>query len=126
MSIETQKSIVKQFFQEVLEDGKLEILEKILNPECTYIDAGEQKFTNRGDFIEYVREGRKPFTKFDVVINDIIAEGEKLAVRCTYHLDTKTVQTTLAVMGFFQFQEGKIVKIWRNIVISDEQEKESS
>lgn len=126
MSIETQKSMIIKFFQEVLENGKLTILEKILKPECSYIDAGELKFTNRRDFIEYVREGRKPYTDIDVFIHDIVAEGEKVAVRCTYRHATKTVQTTFAVMGFFQFQEGKIVKIWRNIVISDEQEKKSS
>jgi predicted SnoaL-like aldol condensation-catalyzing enzyme len=125
MLIETQKNIVNQYFQGLM-DGRLEILEEILSSDCAYIDAGETMFTNRGELIDYLRKARRLHTKFDVVISDIIAEGDKAAVRCTFHLDTNAVQTTLAVMGFFQFHAGKIVKIWRSIVIRDEQEKISS
>jgi len=120
MSIEIQKTIINQFFLDGLKDGKLEILEKILGPECSYIDGGKLKYTARDDFIEYVREARKPYTSTDVVVDDIIAEGDKVAVRCTYHLETKGDKATVSVMGFFQFSEGKIVKIWRNVVASSE------
>ena len=125
MSIETQKTIIKQFFHGALKEGKLEILEKILEPECSYMDGGKLKYTTREDFIDYVREARKPYIRTDVVIDDIIAEGEKVAVRCTYHLETNTAQVTVSVMGFFQFHGSKIVKIWRTLVISSEQEKKS-
>ena len=76
--------------------------------------------------IDYLREGHKPYMNIDVVIKDIIAKGDKVAVQCMFHLDIKTGQTTLAVMGFFQFYEDRIVKIWPNIVIRDEQEKISN
>lgn len=60
--------------------------------------------------IDYLREGYKPYTNIDVVINDTIAKGDKAAVRCMFHLDTKTGQTTLAVMGFFQLYKDRIEK----------------
>jgi predicted SnoaL-like aldol condensation-catalyzing enzyme len=123
MSTETQKTIVKQFFYDVLRDGKLEVLERILNPECPYYDGGELKYTTREEFIEYVGEARKSFTSIDVVIDEMIAEGDKVAVRCTYYLDTEVIRSTFSVMGFFQFHELIIVKIWRVIVISNQQEK---
>ena len=122
MSIETQKNTVKQYFQ-AMKDGKLKTLEEILSMDCSYIDAGETMFTNRGEIISYLRKARRLHTKFGVVINDLVAEEDKAAVRCMFHLDTNAVQTTVAVMGFFQFHEGKIIKIWRNMVIIDEQEK---
>ena len=125
MSIETPKNIIYQYFQ-ALNDGQFKILEELLCPDCSYIDAGDIMFTNRGEIIEYFRKARRLHTKFDVVISDLVAERDKAAVRCMFHLDTNAVQTTVAVMGFFQFHEGKIVKIWRNMVISDEQEKRNS
>ena len=125
MSIEKQKSIVNQFFLDVLKEGKLEILDLILDSECLYFDGGKLKYSNREDFIEYVREARKPFTTTDVVVDDIIAEGDRVATRCTYHLETKRDRVTVSVMGFFQFFEGKIVKIWRNVVAISEYEYET-
>ena len=124
MSIETQKNIVYQYFQG-LKDGQSDILEELVCPDCSYFDAGEPMFTNREELIDYLVNARRAHTKFDVVINDVVVEGDKAAVRCMFHLETKDVRTTLAVMGFFQFYEDKIVKIWRNIVIRDELEKPS-
>ena len=122
MSIETHKTIVNRFFQEGLSDGKLEILENILSPECSYFDGGIQEHSTRKDFIEYVREARKPFTYTEVVVEDVIAEGDKAAVRCTYHLETESDRFTIPVMGFFQFDDCKIVKIWRNMAASGDGE----
>jgi limonene-1,2-epoxide hydrolase len=125
MSNETQKTIVNQYFQGLM-DAKPEILEEILCRDCSYIDAGNTMFTNCEELIDHLSKARRSHTKFDVVINDIVAEGNKVAVRCMFKLEKETIRTKLAVMGFFQFQEGKIVKIWRNMVISDEKEKKTS
>ena len=118
MSIEPQKNIVKIFFLDALQEGELEILEKILDHECSYFDGGMLNFTSREEFIEYVREGRKSYTSIEVVIDEIISEDDKVAVRCTYKLGTDVDQYTFSVMGFFQFYQDRIVKIWRNIVLS--------
>ncbi len=123
MSNDIQKSIVKQFFLEGLKEGKLEIFEKILDSECSYFDGGKLKLSTREDFIEYVREAQKIHTSIDVVIDEIVSEDDKVAVRCTYNLGTKEDQAVFSVMGFFQFCEGRIVNIWRNIVLSSEHEK---
>ena len=58
MLIETQKNIVNQYFQGLM-DGRLEILEEILSSDCAYIDAGETMFTNRGELIDYLRKARR-------------------------------------------------------------------
>ena len=122
MSIHNHKTIVKQFFRDVLSNGNLEILEDILSPECSYIDGGRLKYRTQIDFINYVREARKPFTNTNVVVEDLIAQGDKIAVRCTYHLETESDRYTVPVMGIFHFHKGKIVKIWRNLSTSDDGE----
>ena len=113
---EAHKSVVRRFFKEALENGQIEVLEEILDPRCTYIDGGELRFTGRDEFIEYVIEARAAYTETGVVIGDLVAEGDKVAVRCEYHLATGGDRSRYAVMGFFEFHEGRIIAIRRNIV----------
>ena len=118
MTIETHKAIVQQFFYEVLRDGKMEVLKEILAADCSYTDGGNLKYTNRDDFTQYVREARMPYTHIDITIHDIIAEGDGVAARCTYHLETERDRYAIPVMGIFRFQENRITEIWRNIAAS--------
>ena len=113
---EAHKSVVRRFFQEALENGQTAVLEEILDPCCSYFDGGALRFTNRDDFIAYLIEARERFTETTVVIDDVVAEGDKVAVRCEYHLATDGDRSRYAVMGFFEFGEGGIIGIWRIIV----------
>lgn len=122
MTIETNKNIVRRFFMDVLTEGKMDVLEDILAPDCTYTDGGKLKYTTRDDFTNYVSEARKGFIKTKVIIEDIIAEGDRVAVRCTYHLETERDRYVVPVMGIFLFRNGKIAEIWRNIAASDDSE----
>jgi predicted SnoaL-like aldol condensation-catalyzing enzyme len=120
MTIETHKAIVQRFFHDVLKDGKMEVLEEITTPDCSYADGGKLKYTNRDDFTHYVREARMPYTHIEIILHDIIGEGDRVAVRCTYHLKTERNRYTIPVMGIFRFQENRIVEIWRNIAASED------
>lgn len=122
MTIETHKTIVQRFFLEVLRDGKMEVLKDILTPDCTYTDGGQLKHTTRVDFTNYVSEARKGFIKTNVIIEDIIAERDRVAVRCTYHLETERKRYVIPVMGIFHFRNDKIAEIWRNTAASDDSE----
>ena len=61
-------------------------------------------------------EAREPYTEASVVIDDPAADGDKVAVRCERQLATDDGRSRFAVIGFFEFREGKIIRIWRNIV----------
>lgn len=119
MRIENHKSIVRRFFLEALRDGKLEVLHEILTPDCSYTDGGKLKFQTRDDFVCYVRKARDKFTNIEVTIDDIVAEGHKVAVRCTYYQKTEHNRYVTPVMGIFHFAENKITKIWRNIATEE-------
>ena len=81
------------------------MLEEILDPRCGFFDGGALRFTSRDDFIEYVFEAREPYTETAVVIDDLVAEGDKVAVRCEYQLATDDGRSRSAVMGFFEFRD---------------------
>ena len=40
-----------------------------------------------------------------MVIDDLVAEGDKVAVRCEYQLATDDGRSRSAVMGFFEFRD---------------------
>lgn len=125
MTTETHKVIVRRFFYEVLRDGKLEVLDEIMAPNCTYADGGKLKHKTRLAFTNYVREARAQITRVSITIHDMVAEGDRVAIRCTYHLKTESNRYVLPVMGIFRFRENKIVEIWRNIAARDDTESSS-
>jgi predicted SnoaL-like aldol condensation-catalyzing enzyme len=120
MISKTHKDIVQRFFFQVLRDGKMEVLEEIMAPNCSYTDGGKLKYTNRDDFINYVRDARKGLSHIEITIHDVIAEGDRVAVRCTYHLEKERNRYALSVMGIFRFQDDIIAEIWRNITTSED------
>jgi limonene-1,2-epoxide hydrolase len=117
VSAQTNKAIVNRFFHEGLAAGDLGVFEEILAPDCTYHDAGRPAIENRADFIGYVGRARAPLSRTDVMIHDLVAEGDRVAARCTYSLENEEGQFDLAVMGIFRFGGDKIVQIWRNVVL---------
>ena len=119
MTVEIHKTIVVRFFQEGLKNGQTDIFEEILTPNCTYTPEGKLMCSNRDEFTAYVIEALEPYIKREITIDSIFAEDDNVAVRCTYYFDTNEAQYVMKVMGFFEFSEGKIVKIWRNAVTAN-------
>jgi predicted SnoaL-like aldol condensation-catalyzing enzyme len=120
MTAQTYKVIVRRFFYDVLRDGKLEILDEIMALNCSYTDGGKLKHKTRHAFTNYVRESRAQFTRVNLTLHDIVAEGDRVTVRRTYHLKTEKSRYTLPVTGIFRFRENKIVEIRRNIAARED------
>ena len=59
-------------------------------------DAGRLRTTGRGEFAGYLVSARCPFDRMHVEIQDIIAEGDRVAVRYTYHLTLEGEESTAA------------------------------
>ena len=112
-TIENNKTVVKHFFREVVGQGDLDFVNALLAPNCRYFDAGSVRTTNVSEFIDYLKEARLPFDSIDVKIDNIIAEGNRVAVRCSYQLVIAGEHSVVLVMADFLIEDGNIVEMWR-------------
>jgi limonene-1,2-epoxide hydrolase len=119
MSIEDNKDLVRRFFREVVSEGNLDAVDDLLAANCRYFDAGLPRTTDRNEFIDYLMQARKPFESIDVTVDNIIAEGVQVAVRCSYHLVLKNEHSLVPVMADFRIEGGKIVEMWRTVAARD-------
>ena len=110
---EMNKTVVRQLFKEVVSQGNVDVVDSLLAPNCRYFDAGSIKTTTIPEFIDYIKKARSPFDSIDVKIDNIIAEGNRVAVRCSYHLVIAGELSVKLVMVDFLLENGKIVEIWR-------------
>jgi predicted SnoaL-like aldol condensation-catalyzing enzyme len=115
MLIQNNKIHVQRFFDEVVSQGNQETVNELLATSCRYFDAGILKTTGCDEFNAYLIEARKPFDSINVEIDNIIAEGNQVAVRCTYHLILEGEHSVVPVMADFRLEDGKIVEMWRAI-----------
>jgi esterase/lipase/predicted SnoaL-like aldol condensation-catalyzing enzyme len=113
--IEDKKTIVRQFFREVVGQGNINVVNALLAPNCRYFDAGRVKTTNIPDFIDYLKNARLPFDSIDVKFDNIIAEGNWVAVRYTYHSVLSGELIVVPAMADFLIEDGKIIEMWRYI-----------
>ncbi len=121
MSIEGNKTRVRRFFRDVVSAGNLEAIDELLDASCRYFDAGSLRTRSLNEFIDYVIQARKPFDCINVNIENIIAEGNEVAVRCSYHLILEGEHSVVPVMADFHFEDGKIVEMWRTVAVRNKE-----
>jgi predicted SnoaL-like aldol condensation-catalyzing enzyme len=121
MSTADSKSRVRRFFREVVSAGNLEAIDELLDASCQYFDGGSLRASGLDEFTEYLVQARRPFDSIDVKIENIIAEGSQVAVRCSYHLRLEGKDSVVPVMADFRFEEGKIVEMWRAVAVRNKE-----
>ena len=86
MSTEDNKAIVRRYVEEVWTKRNIDALEEVYpSPDLVeqYGPAG-QGLPSLGDAKEYVRKVQAAFPDLSVTIEDMIAEGDRIAVRTTW------------------------------------------
>jgi predicted SnoaL-like aldol condensation-catalyzing enzyme len=114
-TIENNKSMVEHFFRKVVGQGNINVVNALLAPNCRYFDAGRVKTTNVPEFIDYLKRARQPFDSIDVKIDNIIAEGNWVAVRYSYHSLISGEHFVVPAMADFLIEDGKIIEMWRYV-----------
>jgi len=112
---EENKARVIHFFNEVVAQGNENAVNELIAPNCRYYDAGKIKTTNVQEFIEYLKKARMPFESIKIEIDNIIAEGNRVAVRYSYHSVIEGKLIEVPAMAEFLTEDGKFVEIWRYI-----------
>lgn len=118
MSIEPNKAVIRRHVEEVFNKGKLEVADEIISPDYVYHGpAGE--FKGPDGFKQMVAGTRTAFPDTHFTIDDMVGEGDTLAVRYTWTATFKGEFMGMAPTGkkikitsayFYHFKDGKEVE----------------
>lgn len=86
MSVEKNKAIVRRFFEEFINKGNLAVADEVLGPNIDHVAHGAPPGTPLG--AEGAKKRlpvfRNAFPDFRVTVEDVVAEGDKVACRVTF------------------------------------------
>jgi len=122
--LSAEEDLVRRYFDEVLDQGKVQLIEDLFHPQCVMHRPGG---TVVGiDSVRGVAERTKEtFARFETQIHDVFGSGDRLVVRlshrglggCTwrsrlgnYDVSGKTV--TWKAMAIFRFENQRIIEEW--------------
>ena len=122
--LSAEKALVGRYFHEVLDQGKVELVEDLFHPQCVMHRPGG---TVVGiDSVRGVAERRKEtFSRFETEIQDVFGSGDRLVVRLShrgvgagmwrsrlgnYDVAGKTVAWN--AIAIFRFADHKIIEEW--------------
>jgi len=124
MSTEDNKTTVYRFFEEVLNQGKVALLDELFAPNFILHDPGRPDVRTLEDYKRFLTESRSAFPDLHFTLEDVIAEGEQLVARWTMrgtntgdivtpmHIPATGKQVTVTGIGIGRTVEGKTVELW--------------
>ncbi|MCA1614620.1 MAG: ester cyclase [Acidobacteria bacterium] len=119
-------ALIRRWFEEVWNKGRAEAIDELFDEEgVAHGLAGEGAEGLRGPtgFRPFHRQFREAFPGVEVVVDDTITEGDKVAARCTVRgrhegdtLGFRATQQPVEFTGitFARVRGGKIVEAWNN------------
>jgi predicted ester cyclase len=117
---EANKASMLRFFEEVFNQGKLEVIDEISTQDFVSHDLGNPLHNREGIKVQ-VETIRAAFPDVRFTADDMIAEGEKVAVRFTMRgtqrgdfmgIPPTDKHVTVTGVDIVRFSEGKAVEHW--------------
>ena len=121
MSIEHNKAIARQFFEEAYNTGNVALLEQLLAP--VYVDEKAPPGTPRGPegIAAVITMFRLAFPDLHFTIEDQVAEGDKVATRYTFRgtqqgelmgIPSTGKQVSIGGISIYRITDGKMQQAW--------------
>ncbi|HUS11421.1 MAG TPA: ester cyclase [Pyrinomonadaceae bacterium] len=123
---EENKALVRRWFEEVWNKGRSEAIEEMFAADGIahgLSDDPEKPMQGPGDFKPFHAAFRGAFPDVDTIVEDLIAEGDKVAARCSVrgkhtgdHLGVAASNAPVEFTGItiVRINDGKIVEAWNN------------
>jgi steroid delta-isomerase-like uncharacterized protein len=123
---EANKALVRRWFEEVWNKGRADAIGEMLAEEGVVhglSDDAAKPLKGPADFLPFHSQFREAFPNIEVVVEDTIAEGDKVAVRCSVRgkhegnsLGFESTGTTAEFDGIaiVRVKDGRFVEAWNN------------
>jgi predicted ester cyclase len=122
--LSVQKEAVRRYFHEVLDQGKVQLIEQLFHPECVMHRPGGS--VAGIDAVRGVAERRKEtFSQFETQIHDLFGAGDRLVARLSHRgvggglwrsrLGTHDITgkaVTWNAIAIFRFEKRQIIEEW--------------
>ena len=119
MSIEENKAVVRRFFEELLSTDDLAVADELLSPGFRFYFAGSPDPMDLESYKEFLVARRAAFPDRRFVVEDMIAEGDKVSARFTMRGTHKGEfrgiaptgkEVTMTGIDIIRLTEGKMVE----------------
>lgn len=123
---EENKALIRRWFEEVWNKGREEAINEMFAEDGIahgLADESGEPLRGPNGFKPFFRNFRTAFPDIEVVVEDTITEGEKVAARCTvrgkHQSDTLGFAATqrpmeITGMTIVRVRDGKIIEAWNN------------
>ena len=125
-NLEANKALIRRWFEEVWNKGRADAIAEMLSEDAVVnglSDDAAKPLRGPVDFLPFHSKFREAFPEMKVVVEDVIAEGDKVAARCSVQgkhegdsLGFKATGTTAEFDGIaiVRIRNGKFVESWNN------------
>jgi steroid delta-isomerase-like uncharacterized protein len=125
-TLEENKALVRRWFEEVWNKGRADAVAEMLAEDAVVHGLSEdaaKPLRGPTGFLPFHTQFREAFPGMEVVVEDTIVEGDRIAVRCSVRakhegdsLGFKATQATVEFDGIaiVRVRDGKIVEAWNN------------
>jgi steroid delta-isomerase-like uncharacterized protein len=125
-TLEANKALVRRWFEEVWNKGRAEAIDEMFAVDgIAHGLSGEAENPLKGpaNFKPFHEVFRGAFPDIEVIVEDVIAEGDKVAARCSVrgkhsgdHLGVTATNAPVDFSGIsiVRIKDGKIVEAWNN------------
>ena len=117
MSVEENKAVIRRVTEEILNKGDMSLVPELIAPDYVYHSRfGE--FKGPEGFKQFVKMMNNAFPDIHYTIDDMVAEGDKLAARITFRgtfkgkfgdIEPTGKQFNMTIAFFFRLAGGKEV-----------------
>lgn len=123
---EENKALIRRWFEEVWNKGREEAIDEMFAEDGIahgLADESGEPLRGPTGFKPFFRNFRTAFPDIEVVVEDTITEGEKVAARCTVRgkhqsdsLGFAATQRPMEITGMtiVRVRDGKIIEAWNN------------
>jgi steroid delta-isomerase-like uncharacterized protein len=125
-TLDANKALVRRWFEEVWNKGRAEAIAEMFAADGIahgLSDDAGNPLKGPGDFKPFHETFRGAFPDIEVIVEDTIAEGDRVAARCSVrgkhagdHLGVAATNAPVDFSGIsiVRIKDGKIVEAWNN------------
>lgn len=125
-TLEDNKALLRRWFDEVWNKGRAEAIDEMFAADGVahgLSDDPEHPIRGGGGFKPFHQTFRGAFPDIEIVVEDMIAEGDKVVARCSVRgkhagdnlgIAASNAPVEFTGMAMVRIRDGKIVEAWNN------------